>query len=105
MKIKIPIREVQEEDFCSKVEKALGEDKENAYTVNGLMIEIFKVKKEDIENKAFKDIKKELVALYSKITRCLRRLESLGKVKSKKHGKAFVYWYIGEYNRFRIKVK
>ena len=94
MKIKIPVQEVEKEDTCSKVEQRLQGDKGNAYTIGGLMVEVFKVKKEDFENKPFKDWKKGLSGLYSKISNCLRKLEKVGKVKSKKHGKAFVYWYI-----------
>jgi hypothetical protein len=58
------------------------------------MVEVFKVEPKDIENKPFASWKKGLPTLYSRIGRCLRRLEELGKIKSKKHEKAWVYWWI-----------
>ncbi|MEK6833120.1 MAG: hypothetical protein AABY32_03660 [Nanoarchaeota archaeon] len=94
MKIKIPVQEIQKEDICSKVENKLKSDKGNAYTISGLMIELFKVKKEDINNKPFSNWKKGLPTMYSRISRCLRRLEGLGKINSRKHEKAFVYWWV-----------
>lgn len=94
VKIKIPVESVEKEDVCTKVEEALKKDKENAYTISGLMIEVFRVKKDDIENKPFSAWKKGLPTLYSRIGNCLRKLEKTGKVKSRKHEKAFVYWYI-----------
>lgn len=92
VKIKIPIENVEKEDVCTKVEETLRKDKKNAYTISGIMIETFKVKEVDIENKSFRAWKKGLPALYAKISNCLKRLEKIGKVKSKKDGKAFVYW-------------
>ena len=58
------------------------------------MVDVFNVKKEDIDNKSFSSWKKGLPTLYSRIGNCLRKLEKIGKIKSRKHGKAFVYWYI-----------
>lgn len=93
MKIKIPIKDLQKEDTCSKVEETLIEDMENAYTVAGIMVEKFGVKREDINNKPFSAWKKDLPALYGRIDRCLKRLAKQGKANMRKHGKAWVYWY------------
>ena len=94
VKIKIPVKTLEKEDICAKIENVLQKDKDNAYTISGLMIEVFKIRKEDIENKPFSAWRNGLPTLYSRISRCLRRLEKLGKIKSTKHEKAFVYWYI-----------
>jgi len=95
IKIKVPVKDLEKEDVCSKVEGILKKDQENAYTVGGLMVEAFGVKKEEIKSKAFGSWKKGLPTLYSRITRCLKKLESTGKVKFRKHGRAWVYWYVG----------
>ena len=94
VKIKVPVKNVEKEDICSTVEETLKKDSKNAYTIAGLMIDVFNVKKEDIENKSFSSWKKGLPTMYSRIGNCLRKLEKVGKVKSRKHGKAFVYWYV-----------
>lgn len=103
MKIKIPIKNLEKEDVMSKVEEFLSRDRENAYTIGGIMVEAFKVKQEDIENKSFSSWKKGLPTVYSRIGRCLKRLEERGKVKSKKHERAWVYWYIADHPKRTIR--
>ncbi len=87
------LKEVKKEDVCAKVEKRLRTDKENAYTIAGLMTEVFDVKDKAIENKPFKDWDKGLPTLYTRIRLCLEKLKKQGKVDSKKHSKAWIYWW------------
>lgn len=105
VKIKVPVKDIEKIDIYSQVEEALKRDRDHAYTIGGLMIDVFNVKKEDFENKPFSLWKGNSATLYSRITRCLKRLEKVGKIKSAKHGKAFVYWYIGEDNKYNIRLK
>ncbi len=94
MKIKIPIKELEKDDVFTKVEETLKNDPKNAYTIIGIMIETFKVKPEDVENKSFSSWRKGLPTMYSRIGRSLKKLEMLGKIKSKKHERAWVYWWV-----------
>ena len=95
MKIKVPVKDIEKEDILDKVKNALEHDSENAYTVSGLMVEVFGVKQKDIHNKPFSAWKKGLPALYGRIDRCLRKLNERGIIERRKHGKAWVYWYVG----------
>ena len=94
MKIKILVKDLEKDDILSKVGEQLRKDKENAYTVQGLMVRAFGVKEEEIQNKPFAAWKKGLPTLYSRIGRSLKRLQQGGNVKSKKHERAWVYWWV-----------
>ena len=96
IKIKVPVKDIEKDDICSKIEERLKQDKENAYTIAGLMIEVLKIKPADIENKPFKDWKKGLPSKYTSIRLCLQRLKKEEKVNVKKHGKAWIYWWSKE---------
>jgi hypothetical protein len=105
VKIKIPINKIEKNDICEKVIEHLEKDKNNAYTVQGLMMEVFGVNKKDLEGTSFSDRNKNLNTMYGRITNCLRKLEKFGKVKSAKHERAFVYWINPEYSKLNIKLK
>ncbi len=94
--IKIPVKELKEMDACGKVTQKLKENPENAYTISGLMVEVFGVKEKDIDNKSFGDWAKGLPSLYTRIRLCLERLQKQGRVKSVKHGKAMMYYWSEE---------
>ncbi len=97
MKIKVSVLKIEKEDICNKVEKKLKENKRKAYTIYGLMNKLSRIKEVDTKSKFYRDWKKGLPIMYRRMYRrmsiCLRRLEKLGKVKSKRHGKAFFYWW------------
>jgi hypothetical protein len=99
VKIKVPVKELEKRDTCELVEETLRKDPTNAYTVSGIMIKAFDVKEKDISNKAFRDWPKGFPTLYSRITKCLSKLKKDLMVKSTKHGKAWVYWWVSEYDR------
>jgi len=90
--VKIPINKIDENNVDSTVEKTLKAHKEHAYTRMGLMIEKFGVKEIEI-NKPFSQWKKDHLKLYSKVKHSLEKLKAAGKLKSAKHGRAFVYWW------------
>ncbi len=95
--IKIPKKEVESSTDVSEVIKAtLEKDKDSAYTVMGLMVSKFGVKESEIDGKPFYKWKKGLPALYTKIRVSLENLKKEEKVKSKKHGRAVVYWWVGD---------
>jgi soluble cytochrome b562 len=96
MKIKVPVKDLINEDIYTKVVKTLKDDSENAYTTGGIMVESFGVKAVEIHSKPFKDWKKGLPTMYGRIDRCLKLLVKEGKVKVIKNGKAWVYWWVGE---------
>lgn len=94
MKTKILVKDLEKDDVYSKVEETLENDPQNAYTIVGIMIESFGVKKSDIENKPFSNWKKGQPTLYGRIDRTLRRLVNEGKAKCRKHERAMVYWWV-----------
>ena len=93
MTIKIPVNKIKKDDELKLIEEKLRKDPANAYTIQGIMVEVFGVKESEIHGKSFSDWKKGLPTLYSKVRRALERLEKDKKVKSAKHGKARVYWW------------
>ena len=96
IKIKVPIKELEKMDVYSKVLSTLRDDSNNAYTVSGIMIQSFGVKTKQIENKPFRDWDKGLPSLYTKIRICLDKMKKHGMVNVKKHGKAWVYWWVNQ---------
>jgi hypothetical protein len=94
LKIKIPIKDIVVDSVERKIEERLREDKKNAYTIMGIMIELFNVKEQDMRNKSFPQWKEGLPSLYTKVRVALERLVENGKAKKAKHGKAFVYWWV-----------
>lgn len=102
MKIKIPVKNLERDDIFAKVEETLRKDKENAYTIQGLMVEAFNVKPEEIKNKPFAMWKNRLPTLYSRIGRVLKILVQRGSVKTKKHERAWVYWWVEPAVRFKL---
>lgn len=92
--IKTPVKEMEaERPVIEIVEEKLKSDKNNAYTIAGLMIQCFGAKEGDI-NQPFRDWPQGQPALYSKIRKALDALTVLGKVKQAKKGKAMHYWYV-----------
>lgn len=93
---KIPVKEVEgTETTCETVERTLIEDKGNAYTISGLMVDAFGVKESDIYNKPFSQWKSGQPSLYTRIRLCLGTLVKEGKVKQRKKSKAMLYWWAG----------
>ena len=93
VKKKVPVKDLNKSNIYELIEGKLRGDPDNAYTIAGLMIEVFGVKESQIENRPFRDWPKGLPTLYSQINRCLANLKSKGFIKSVKHGKAWVYWW------------
>lgn len=91
---KTPVKELRtgSKPVQEIVEQTLMNDKDNAYTIGGIMIEAFGVKEKDI-NKSFKDWPKGLPTLYTRIRIALKKLEEQGKIKQTKQGKAVHYWW------------
>src|SRR3989344_3710662 len=101
--IKMPVKKINQQNMCDQVEEQLRNDSDNAYTLIGLMIEVFKVNKKDIQG-PFRDWKKGLPTMYSRIGGCLRKLNEVGLVSTKKHGKAHYYWWNKQENFDKISV-
>lgn len=96
--IKVPVSEITGVDFCEKIEDKLFSDKKNAYTVCGIMVDVFGVKPELFENKPFKEWKEDpkygkTTTMYSKIRNCLTRSVKKGVILTKRQGKKDLYWW------------
>jgi len=93
--IKTPIQKIEANNVDEKIENALKKatNEGNAYTILGLMIDIFGVKEKDIHNKSFSDWPGDLPTLYSRINRKLNKLNKEKKVEKQKYGKAYHYWW------------
>lgn len=94
LKIKVPVKEIGRDNVYEKVKRKLMTDADNAYTVSGLVIEIFNVNKKQIENKPFRDWPAGLPTVYSRIRTSLNKLVKQNLVKTTKHGRAWVYWWV-----------
>ena len=90
--IKIPIKKIEGKSVCDQVEELFKEDNQNAYNVGGIMITKFGVKESEIHNKPFKDWKKGLPTMYSRIRNCLEKMVKGGRANKKKEGRADYYW-------------
>jgi soluble cytochrome b562 len=93
--LKTPVKEIEKPTTFQVVEKHLRENKSNAYTMRGIMVEAFNEKIEDIDG-SFAEWKTGLPTLYSRIGRALKLLREEGKIKAKAHGKAFHYWWVAK---------
>lgn len=91
---KISVKELRTKDTYSRVLEQLKSDPENAYTISGLMIDVFGIKEKDINNKSFSNWPKGVPSLYTRIRICLEKLQKNGYVKSVKHSRAWVYYWI-----------
>ena len=92
--IKVPVKDVKgKKDVRKVVEETLREDKNNAYTIMGLMIAKFDVKESDINGKPFSQWKEGHPSLYTKIRIALEKLKKEGRINSTKSGRAYVYWW------------
>lgn len=93
---KIPVKEIErEKPVVETIEHKLKSDRENAYTIAGLMIECFGVKEGDID-KSFSKWKTGDPRLYSRIRKALDKLTTQGKIKQAKKGRAVHYWWVAK---------
>lgn len=90
---KISIAELQKETVGEKVEIFLKNSEYNAYSVPGIMIELFNINESDIKGVSFKDMKEGLSTLYSKIRRKLDSLVKQNKAVKKKYSRAYFYYW------------
>src|SRR3989344_2751083 len=89
--IKLPIKKLEGRSVCEQVEELLRTDKENAYTVGGIMMDVFGVKEKEI-NRPFKDWESGRTTLYSRIRSCLEKMVKEEKANKKSEGRADYYW-------------
>ncbi len=85
-------KELQTEDTYERIRNHLQNNRKNAYTRVGLMVEVFKYKKEELDA-AFKDWSKEALSQYTRIRRALAKLEEEELIESIKEGKNLIYWW------------
>jgi len=90
--IKVPLSQLKSEDVLDKIKNHLKKNSKYAYTIAGLMIEIYHYKGEEL-NAPFKDWPKGAPSLYTKIRLALKKLKEEGFVDSKKQGKKVLYWW------------
>jgi hypothetical protein len=90
--IKIPRSQLESNDVDEKIKGHLRNNPENAYTIGGLMVEVFGANAEDL-NAPFKDWPKGMPSLYTKIRHVLEKLKADGTIDSKKRGKGYFYFW------------
>ncbi len=97
---KVPVKEMErEKPVMETIERKLYSDRENAYTIAGIMIECFGVKESDID-KSFSKWNKGDPRLYSRIRKALDKLTKQGKIKQAKRGRAVHYWWVAKEKMF-----
>jgi hypothetical protein len=87
------------EIFEKKIIEFLKSNVGKAYSIQGILVNVFNVKEEDIKGVSFCDMKAGLPTLYSRIRATLKRLVISGNVKMGKSEKAFFYYWANEFNR------
>ncbi|MHA1578347.1 MAG: hypothetical protein ACTSUQ_01805 [Candidatus Freyarchaeota archaeon] len=90
--IKIPRSQLEQDSVIDKVKDHLEKNPEDAYTIMGLMVEVFNYNPDDL-NGPFMTWPKDAPSLYTKIRLALEKLKKDKLVDSKKRGRAnFYYW-------------
>jgi len=90
--IKIPRSQLESNNVVDKIKKHLQENPEDAYTIMGLMVEIYGIDKDKL-NGPFSTWPEGAPSLYTRIRLTLEKLKAQGLVDSKKRGKAqFYFW-------------
>jgi len=92
--IKIPRDKLENGNVYDRVKEHLQENVKDAYTIMGLMVELFGAKAEEL-NGPFKDWPKGMPSLYTRVRLGLEKLKAEKLVDSKKHGKAYFYFWRG----------
>ncbi len=93
VKKKVAVSKIQKNNVYDTVKKTLESDKNNAYTVMGLMIEKFGVKEEELDRKAFFQWKAGHPSLYTRVRTSLEKLRKEGIIEKSKDGRAYVYYW------------
>lgn len=92
--IKIPRSQLESNNVIDKIKKHLQANPKEAYTIMGLMVEIYGIDKEKL-NGPFSTWPEGAPSLYTRIRLALEKLKAEGLIDSKKHGKAqFYFWKI-----------
>jgi hypothetical protein len=89
--IKIRRSQLESDSVGDKVKEHLKKNKDDAYTIMGLMIEIFGIDREKL-NGPFTTWPNGAPSLYTRIRHVLEKLKEEGVVDSKKQGKAVFYF-------------
>jgi hypothetical protein len=89
--IKVPLNEVQEDSVYDKVLTHLKSNPKFAYTIGGLLVELYGYKAEDL-NAPFKDWPKGAPSQYTRIRLALEKIKKEGRIETKKQGRKVLYW-------------
>jgi len=90
--IKIPRSQLESNNVVDKIKKHLQENPKDAYTIMGLMVEIYGIDKDKL-NGPFSTWPEGAPSLYTRIRLALEKLKAEGIVDSKKQGRAqFYFW-------------
>jgi len=90
--IKISRNELEDGNTYDRVKEHLQKNSKDAYTIMGLMVELFGVNAKDL-NGPFKDWPKGMPSLYTRVRLALEKLKAEKLIDSKKHGKAYFYFW------------
>jgi len=90
--IKVLLNQLEKQSVSDKIKGHLQENSGYAYTIAGLMVEMYGFKGEEL-NASFKDWPKGAPSLYTRIRLALKKMKEEGLVDSKKQGKKYLYWW------------
>jgi hypothetical protein len=96
--LRVPLDEVQEDSTFDKVINLLKSNPKYAYTIIGLVVELYKYDPEDL-NASFKDWPKGAPSQYTRVRLALEKLKKEGKIEAKKQGKKGLYWWKSSDNK------
>ena len=90
--IKIPVNEVEKDSVYDRVVTHLKSNQKFAYTISGLIVELYGYKAENL-NAPFKDWPKGAPSQYTRVRIVLEKLKKEGAIEAKKQGRGVVYWW------------
>jgi len=90
--IKIPRSKLENGNVYDKVKERLQKNPKDAYTIMGLMVELFGANPENL-NAPFMHWPEGMPSLYTRIRLALEKLKAEKLIDSKKHGRAYFYFW------------
>lgn len=89
--MKMPVSEVVKNNVMTKIETFMYQHKDSAYTMYGIMSEVYGINKSELA-KTYHVWGKENRNLYQNISHTLKKLVKEQKLKTKKVGRSYFFW-------------
>ncbi len=94
--IKVPLSQIEKTTVYERVKKHLEENADHAYTISGLLVEVYDYKPEEL-NASFRDWPKGAPSQYTRVRLALEKLVKEEQVNKKKQGRMYLYWWSGDW--------